>query len=1285
MPIEPDREKSVFLAAADIPDPAARAAFLDGACAGDAELRDRVEALLRADADAADLPPGAPSTATFGGAAPLLTAEFPGRHEHAGAVIGGKYTLVEPIGAGGMGAVWRARQTEPVKRFVAVKLIKQGMDSRQVLARFEAERQALALMDHPHIAKVLDGGVHEGRPFFVMELVKGVPVTEYCDHHKLTPRQRLELFVPVCQAIQHAHQKGVIHRDIKPSNVLVALYDDRAVPKVIDFGVAKATGGTLTEHTIDTGFGGVVGTPQYMSPEQATFNNLDIDTRSDVYALGVLLYELLAGSPPFSRKELEQKGVLEILRVIREEEPPRPSTKLSTADALPTLSANRGTEPKKLTGLLRSELDWIVMKALEKDRTRRYETANGFAADVLRYLAGEPVLAHPPSAGYRLKKFVRRNRVQVVAAGVVLMALVVGVIGTALGLVEARRQEANARANEDEAKRQEQIARDNETEARRQAGIARGETAAKEKALQAETAAKRDEQQANVDLWNGLDQMTANIVGASLATQTVVTDEQKKFLTTVLPLYQKLAAKAGNDRATRARVAGAALRVGLIESRVGRKGEGADAFRQARDEFEKLASEFPAVPDYRADLAVSHHSLGLLLSDLGQRVAAREQFRAALELQEKLVAEFPAVRDYRQTLSVSHLNLGILLSQMGQQVEADEQYRKALESWEKLAAEFPTFSDYRRGAAVSHYNLGLLLAGQGQGAEAVEQHRKALALHEKLAAEFPTVPEHRQGLALTRADLANLLRNLGQQAEAEEQFHKAMGLQEKLVAEFPADPNYRAGLAVSHTNLGLLLFGLSRWAEAEEQFRKALGLEEKLATEFPAVPVYRKGLAGSHTNLGNILAGLGQRSEAEEQFRKALELQERLVAEFPAVPVYRQDLAKSHHSLGNVLSNLSQRAAEEQYRKALELHEKLVAEYPAVPEYRQDLAKSHNSLGNLLMHQGQLPEAEEHYRKGLGLQEKLVAEFPTIPAYRRDLSKSHNSLGNLQSQLGQGVEAEKHYRKALGLEERLAAEFPTLPDYRHGVAVSHTSLGSLLMHLGKRKEAEDQYRKGLELREKLATEFPAVSEYRVQLGGNYCNLGTLVRDGGQPADSLGLFDKAIETLGTVARAEPRNVTARLFLRNSYWGRAVAHDRLKKYAEALKDWDQAIELSPKLEQLQLRAARATSRVNAGQVAEAVAEVAELRKQFGWNAGQLYNFARVYSIASAQVADKKQEFAEAAMELLQKAVRFGWKDHVHITKDTDLDPLRARDDFQKLVAALEAKFPALELAPPPHEKK
>ena len=367
----------------------------------------------------------------------------PGRSV-AGQVIAGRYTLLEVLGEGGMGTVYRAEQTQPVKRQVALKLIKIGMDSRAVLARFDAERQALALMDHPNIARVYDGGTTEaGQPFFVMELVQGVPITEYCDQQRLPVRARLELFVAVCQAVQHAHQKGIIHRDLKPGNVMVTEVDGRPTPKVIDFGVAKATEFKLTDQSLgDTG--AIVGTPTYMSPEQADPSSMDIDTRTDVYALGVILYELLAGSPPIDAKQFKRGAILEMLRMVREVDPPRPSTKVSTAEALPSIAASRGIDPEHLKRALQGDLDWIVMKALEKDRTRRYETANGFAADILRHLANEPVLAAPPSRAYRLRKFVRKNRGGVIAASLVLLALVGGMAGTTLGLFEARRQEGRA-------------------------------------------------------------------------------------------------------------------------------------------------------------------------------------------------------------------------------------------------------------------------------------------------------------------------------------------------------------------------------------------------------------------------------------------------------------------------------------------------------------------------------------------------------------------------------------------------------------------------------------------------------------------------------------------------------------------------------------------------------------------------------------------------------------------------------------------------------------------------
>jgi serine/threonine protein kinase/tetratricopeptide (TPR) repeat protein len=472
----PSLVEDIFLAAVEKATPEERAAYLDEACRSDAELRRRVERLLAAHPKVGDFleqpPPEAPSPGTPGAtvdSAPGLpeTEDYGDPTARVGALLAGKYKLVEAIGEGGMGSVFMAQQTAPVKRAVAVKVVKAGMDSRAVLARFEAERQALAMMDHPHIAKVLDAGTTDGgRPFFVMELVKGTPITRYCDEHRLTPRQRLELFVPVCQAIQHAHQKGIIHRDLKPSNVLVALYDDRPVPKVIDFGVAKAAGQALTDKTLMTGFGALVGTPEYMSPEQASLNNLDIDTRSDVYSLGVLLYELLTGTTPVDKKSLGKAALLEILRIVREVEAPRPSAKLSTIDTLPSVAANRGTEPAKLSRLMKGELDWLVLKALEKDRTRRYETANGLARDIQRYLADEVVEARPPSVGYRLSKFVRRHKGQVIAASLVLLALVGGFVGTTLGLFEARRQEK----------------------------IARDETAEREKALLAEKEAKEEAQ-----------------------------------------------------------------------------------------------------------------------------------------------------------------------------------------------------------------------------------------------------------------------------------------------------------------------------------------------------------------------------------------------------------------------------------------------------------------------------------------------------------------------------------------------------------------------------------------------------------------------------------------------------------------------------------------------------------------------------------------------------------------------------------------------------------------------
>ncbi|MEX2139970.1 MAG: WD40 repeat domain-containing serine/threonine-protein kinase [Pirellulales bacterium] len=465
-------EEAIFAEARPKPTPAERDEFLRHACGDDAALRARVEALLDADKAHDSLldEPLVPQSETVELRA---TIEKPGDQV-------GDYKLLQEIGEGGFGVVFMAEQLRPIVRRVALKIIKPGMDSREVIARFEAERQALAMMDHPNIAKVLGAGAtSRGRPYFVMELVRGIRITQFCDDQQLTPKERLELFIPVCHAIQHAHQKGVIHRDIKPSNILVSLYDGHPVPKVIDFGVAKAIQQRLTEKTMFTQFGQVIGTLEYMSPEQAEMNELDIDTRADVYSLGAVLYELLTGSPPFERKRLRSAAFDQVLRIIREEEPPRPSLRLSTSEKLASISAQRKMEPARLSRLMRGEIDWIVMKALDKQRSRRYDSASRLAADIEAHLGGLSVSAVAPSTAYRVQKYARRHKAALAVAATIAGLLLAGTaVSTVLAIKEMRAQDnereqrilAQKREEEaNQARQRLQVSTNNEITLRKQA------------------------------------------------------------------------------------------------------------------------------------------------------------------------------------------------------------------------------------------------------------------------------------------------------------------------------------------------------------------------------------------------------------------------------------------------------------------------------------------------------------------------------------------------------------------------------------------------------------------------------------------------------------------------------------------------------------------------------------------------------------------------------------------------------------------------------------------------
>ena len=652
------KANEVFLGAIDLESDEARASFLADACAGDGDLRDSVETLLKAHAAAG----------TFLASPVTVDLDPPTLLIPPGTVIG-RYKILESIGEGGYGTVFMAEQTTPVQRKVALKIIKAGMDTRQVIARFEAERQALALMDHPNIAKVFDAGVTEtGRPYFVMELVKGISITKYCDEHKLTPRQRLELFVQVCQAVQHAHQKGIIHRDLKPTNVLVAQYDAQAVPKVIDFGVAKATGQQLTERTMFTGFGDVIGTPQYMSPEQAELNQLDVDTRSDIYSLGVLLYELLTGTTPLEGKRVKEAALLEVLRVIREEEPPKPSTRLSTAEGLPSIAAQRGLEPKKLSGLVHGELDWIVMKALEKERTRRYETANGFAMDVQRYLNDDAVLACPPSTTYRVKKFVRRNKGPALAAAIVLLTLLGGIIGTSYGLIRAQqaRRAETARAEGERQARQEAEAQ----RQRAEKNFYSARVAVKEILAQAATGKGE---------WANLPPTL-----------------RKTFSDRTVEYYQSMVQEGVSDPSVRHETAVGYRSLGFLHLQHRQYEQAEKLVRQSIVILQQLVEAHPQDPIYRQQLAWSSLVLGDTLDATTRPAEAEVEAEKALRLYQDLVSEQPANLNYlaerevvRRALRKLYAKRGASTQSINQSLFAGDEalFKRQIEATPKVSPE----------------------------------------------------------------------------------------------------------------------------------------------------------------------------------------------------------------------------------------------------------------------------------------------------------------------------------------------------------------------------------------------------------------------------------------------------------------------------------------------------------------------------------------------------------------------------------------------------------------------
>jgi tetratricopeptide (TPR) repeat protein/serine/threonine protein kinase len=1089
------RAASIFDAAVELATAAERAAYLDAACGPDAELRAEVEGLLQHDSAAGsflDLS-ARPN--------PQATVDEPAAAERPGMVIG-PYKLLEQIGEGGFGVVFMAEQQEPVRRKVALKVLKPGMDSRQVVARFEAERQALALMDHPNIAKVLDGGqTASGRPYFVMDLVKGVPITDYCDQAQLTTNERLGLFVHVCQAVQHAHQKGIIHRDLKPSNVLVTLHDGTPVVKVIDFGIAKALGQQLTDKTLFTGFAQMIGTPLYMSPEQAALSSLDVDTRSDIYSLGVLLYELLTGMTPFDKERLRQADYDELRRIIREEDPPRPSTRLSTlGQAAVTISARRQSDPRRLSQLFKGELDWVVMKALEKDRGRRYESASAFAADVQHYLHDEPVLACPPSAWYRLRKVARRNRARLMVTGVVLLCIVLlgGSAGwTVLDRV-ARRAEAVVRAGD---ALEEVVRLQGQQKWAQAAGAARraedllagggGPEAVRQQARglreDMEMAARLEDcrlQEAAVKDWF----FDASRLDRAYATA---------FREYGLDVEQLSAQEAGERMAARsirvqlaaalddwARAARGARRPGgegwkhlLAVARVADPDGWRNRFRDAwarwdRKSLEGLGTSAP-VAKLPAPTLVA---LSLALNQVGAREPALALLRQAqrqypddlwtnhslaFQLANDTSPPRPeeAIGFYRAAVALRpqspgvRLNLGMALERTRRLDEASAEYREALR--------------LKPGYAEAHSNLGATLAGKGQLEEAIAECREALRLKQ----DYPDAHNN----------LGAALANKGRLDEAIAAFRQAVRL--------------KPGDATFHCGLGNALSEKGRLDEAITESRTAIRLKPDFAK--------------AHSNLGGALSVQGKLPEAVAALRKAVELD--------------PNLADAHNNLGAALA------------KQGKLKEAIAACYKAIGLKPND-AVMHFNLAILLREQGTLTQALAEFRKAIELKpdfaeayrdlglllhrqgqpDQAMAAFRKVIELKPNDANAYNHLAACLREQGHLADASAAVRKALALK-------PDLSD-------AHHNLGVLLYQQGQPDQAIAAFRKAVELKPDGAqTHFDlaavlrvrgrpdeAIAEYRATIalepenGSAHCELGLALRQKGQFAEALQAFRRGHE-------------------------------------------------------------------------------------------------------------------------------------------------------------------------------
>ncbi len=1112
MSTPPNREVALFSAALELPTNE-RAAYLDEACANDPGLRQRLAALLRVHEEAIpflETPAAAPHEIRAGAAGPGGTMRLNSSPaEEAGDRIG-RYKLLQQIGEGGCGVVYMAEQEEPVRRRVALKVIKLGMDTKQVIARFEAERQALALMDHPNIAKVFDAGATDtGRLFFVMELVRGIKITDYCDQNQVSTKDRLKLFIQVCQAIQHAHQKGIIHRDIKPSNILVADHDGVPVPKIIDFGIAKATTDQrLTDKTLFTAFEQFMGTPAYMSPEQARMSGLDIDTRTDIYSLGVLLYELLTSKTPFDARDLLAAGLEEMRRTISEREPARPSTRLSTMleTEQTTIAKYRHTDGPKLVHLLRGDLDWIVMKALEKDRARRYETANGLGGDIQRHLNCEPVVARPPSRLYEFQKTVRRHKFGFAAATALILVLATGALVSTLEAIRARTEAAKATAvsdllqevlssaNPEALKGSDYTVRQMlDDYASRLGGQLRNQPEVEAEIRwtlgraywrlgQVDKAQPQLERALTLRRRSGPpEKIAATLVDCAWNSfeQDQLTKGQLKAKE-ALDIYRR--------RGTAVQIISAlrALQVGMIAA--GRVAE----VEAITDEAVTIAGKTPGFEC--PDLANIIHGLGEIR--IGQ-----SRYAEGEALEQKAIAMHKRLRPEGdlETAWALH-NLGDAQMRQHKLAEAEAALREALGTFRRSYSEGHKSVDQ----TLSMLRDVLQAKGDSAGLEALERERWAEANQRVIRNE--AVAQAWMQLCLIDADRKEW-------QAATQHFAMAIAL--------------CSGQSAAARNLvGEACLQLADRAQhgrpefAERACWQAAALFRQLAQEDPRSTTLRQRLANSLHQLADILLGEGKGAAAEEACREGIPLMEDLLQtniDIHYAAVFTERLATDSLRLVGPLRGRGKpgeadtiaREAIQKCRTAMAQRGKVASE-TAPEKWCWGFAVAQETLAELFRGLGQPQEAERAYRDAEALWRKLLANFSTEEDYRFHLAVNRDALAGFLREAGRKAESLQAYQEAQAVWLKLVVEF-NQEDRRVHLGWTDENIGQLLRETGKFEEAAGAYRQALTIWKQLVADFKK-ADYRDHLTRTQLDLAAVLKSQNQPEEAASRLREAGEVV-----------------------------------------------------------------------------------------------------------------------------------------------------------------------------